>query len=56
MAQIAISGNGIYLFNNVNTTPTYNSVPQQAQLDQLFKMYKYWTPKFVKIKVLPKLP
>lgn len=45
----------MYQFDNVNTNPTYFSVPQQEQLDQLFKMYKYWTPKFVNITVLPKL-
>lgn len=50
------SGNGFYRFNNVSSTPIYGGVPQRDQLDLYFKLYKYWTPKRVKITVLPYQP
>lgn len=49
----AISGNGIYKFNNVSSTPSYLTIPQEGQIDLAFKMFKYWTPKRIKITVLP---
>jgi hypothetical protein len=52
-SQYSFSGNGVYKTTTTPGVPTYDSVPQQDQLDLAFREFKYWTPMEVEIHWYP---